>query len=100
MLAGSAQPCSRGSIKVLWGKSLGSDSKLFAFEQNGKVGFIDSTGQVVTPATIDARVSQLGDFAEGLLAVNKKGFVDETGKWVIQGDLFLPHAFVRWACSC
>ncbi|MDD5361747.1 MAG: WG repeat-containing protein [Ignavibacteria bacterium] len=50
--------------------------------ENGKVGFIDTTGKVV----IKARFAQTGDFSEGLAPARLKGlygYIDTTGEYVI-----------------
>ncbi len=78
----------------LWAKQPGAASKLFAFERNGRVGFIDSKGRVVIPAKIEARIEEVGDFSEGLAAVSGLGYVDETGKWVIRRKLWTAGRFV------
>ncbi len=75
-----------GSFRVMWTKSLDSDSDLFAFQQDRLVGFIDSTGTVVIPPTIEAYIGNVGDFSEGLVRVGSKGYVDESGNWAIRGN--------------
>jgi hypothetical protein len=88
-----AQPCSVAIFRKVWAKKPGSKSRLFAFERDGKVGFIDPTGKVVVAPTIDARIEQVGDFSNGLARVGNKGFLDESGKWVIRGDYFWTNDF-------
>lgn len=75
-----------GTFPVMWTKSLYSDSDLFAFQEGQRVGFIDSTGTVVIPPTIEAYIGNVGDFSEGLVRVGSEGFVDESGNWAIQGN--------------
>src|SRR6185436_16035078 len=80
----SADPCSVAYVQRLWAKKPGSASKLFAFEQNGSVGFIDPTGRVVIKPTIAASIDDVGDFSNGRARVGSKGYIDETGAWAIQ----------------
>ena len=47
LLALMEKPCSMVFAPKLWGKMPGSESKLFAFERDGRVGFIDPTGKVM-----------------------------------------------------
>ena len=46
-LALAAQPCLIAPVRKLWAKKRGSESKLFAFERNGRIGFIDPAGKVI-----------------------------------------------------
>jgi hypothetical protein len=80
----AAVPCTVVSAPKLWAKPLGSRSKLFPFERDGKVGFIDNTGRIVIPPAIEARIDGVGDFAEGLARIESQGYIDETGAWVIR----------------
>src|SRR6516225_6082394 len=83
-----ARPCSISYPRKIWAKTPGSSSKLFAFEENGKVGFIDPAGKVVVPARITASIDDTGDFSGGLVRIRPQGYFDETGKPVIQGKYF------------
>lgn len=61
------------------------------FDENGKCGFIDSTGNVAIPPQYD----ELGLFSEGLAHVTvngAKGFIDTTGNLIIE-----PH--FSWAAG-
>ena len=80
------RPCSMSYPRELWAKKPGSNSKLFAIEINAKVGFINNTGKVVIAPTIDVRIEDMGDFFNGLARVHDRGFIDETGKWVIKQE--------------
>lgn len=87
LLAGlAAVPCTTVSAPALWVKPLGSHSKLFPFERNGKVGFIDHTGRIVIPATIQARIDGVGDFNEGLARIETQGYINENGAWAIRAQ--------------
>ncbi|MDD5361746.1 MAG: WG repeat-containing protein [Ignavibacteria bacterium] len=68
-------------VIVIFGENLYAQPYLRYFE-NGKVGFIDTTGKVV----IKARFAQTGDFSEGLAPARLKGlygYIDTTGEYVI-----------------
>ena len=86
LLVLAALPCSVSYPRKLWAKKPGATSKLFAFERNGRVGFIDPSGKVVIDPTMAVRIEDVGDFSGGRARVGQKGFIDETGKFVIQGD--------------
>lgn len=88
LAAVGAQPCSISPERRLWSKSAGAESKLFAFERNGKTGFIDASGKVVIKPRIPARIEAVGDFVVGRARVDGMGYIDETGKLVIH----LPDA--------
>lgn len=56
---------------------------LFRIVENGKTGFIDSTGKVI----IHPKFTEAGEFSEGLASARiggKYGFIDAAGKFVIQ----------------
>ena len=60
-------------------KKIVDTGELFPVEQNGKYGFIDSTGKTVIAPQFDSA----GLFSEGLARVqigDKWGFIDKTGK--------------------
>lgn len=60
-----------------------AENHFFKIFENGKTGFINSTGQVIIPATFLAA----GDFSEGLSNVRVNGtygYIDEKGSFVIQ----------------
>lgn len=60
-----------------------TDRHLFQIFENGKTGFINSTGQVV----IEPTFLTAGEFSEGLASARINGtygYIDETGKFVIQ----------------
>lgn len=86
LLALGANPCSVSPIRKLWAKAPGAQSKLFAFERDGRVGFIDSLGNVVVKPTITESIDRVGDYSEGLARVRYRGYIDESGNWVITGD--------------
>jgi hypothetical protein len=88
-----AQPCSMSYTPKVWAKNPASQSRLFAFEKDGRVGFIDSTGRVAIKPTIKARIDQVGDFVDGLARVGTEGFIDEAGNWVIRGKYFSMDDF-------
>lgn len=78
-----AQPCEISVRRALWEKTPGTASKLFAFERNGKVGFINERGKVVISPQIEASIDEVGDFSEGLAQVGNHGYIDSTGSLAI-----------------
>src|SRR5580658_9999643 len=84
----AAQPCSMSYTPKVWAKNPDSQSRLFAFEKDGRVGFIDSTGRVVIKPTINRTIDQVGDFVDGLARGGNEGYIDESGNWVITGEYF------------
>ncbi len=93
LILAAAQPCSISPVRRLWAKEPGSTSKLFAFEQNGRVGFIDPTGKIVIQPEIEARIEEVGDFWDGLARVGQKGYIDESGRWSIHSDYWRTEDF-------
>lgn len=92
--------CSTFTPRRLWAKKPGSQSTLFAFEQSGRVGFIDRNGKVVIPATIETPIERVGDFSEGLARVGGQGYIGQTGRWVIKRKSWGTTDFsdgVAWA---
>jgi hypothetical protein len=77
----------------VWAKNPGSQSRLFAFEKNGRVGFIDQTGRVVIKPTVEGPIDQVGDFVDGLARVGDEGYIDKSGKWVIKGKYIWSDDF-------
>lgn len=62
--------------------SVGDTIELFAYEKNGKWGYVDSAGKVVIPFIYDTAY----EFQEGLAAVRVDyawGFIDQNGKTII-----------------
>ncbi len=78
-----AQPCEISVRRGLWEKKPGSASKLFAFERNGKVGFINERGKVVIAPRIEASIDEVGDFSDGLAGVGNHGYIDTRGSLAI-----------------
>jgi hypothetical protein len=66
----AVEPCSVSQIRKLWSKRPGSESQLFAFERDGRIGFIDPTGRVVVTPTMVAPIEDIGDFSNGLARVD------------------------------
>ncbi|MGD1091747.1 MAG: WG repeat-containing protein [Bryobacteraceae bacterium] len=89
----AAEPCVVSPIRKVWAKKPGSESNLFAFERDGRVGFIDSSGKVVIQPTIEAQIEDVGDFSNGRARVASYGYIDETGKWIIRGDYWYLFDF-------
>ena len=61
------------------------EKHLFQIYENGKIGFIDSTGKVV----IEPKFLSAGEFSESLASARiagRYGFIDQTGKFIIQPD--------------
>jgi len=81
------------AIRMLWAKKPGSQSVLFAFEQDGRVGFINAKGHVVVAASIPVPIEDVSDFSDGLARVAQKGYVDETGRFAIERDFGSDHDF-------
>jgi len=92
-LALGAQPCLIAPVRKLWAKKQGSESKLFAFERNGRIGFIDPTGKVIIKPRIAAHIEDVGDFSNGRARVEHQGYIDETGRTVIHGEYSYIHDF-------
>ncbi len=84
MAAVCAWACSMSYSRRLWAKLPGSKSLLFAFERNGRVGFIDRHGNIVIPPTLQVPIEEVGDFSDGLARVNGKGYIDQNGRLAIQ----------------
>lgn len=76
--------CSIGIDRKLWQKNPEVPSDLFAFEQYGRIGFINHSGRVIIEAQFEAPIDDVGDFVEGLARIGKEGYIDETGKWIIK----------------
>lgn len=84
--SGRGLGCGIGSGKMHWSKSASSDTPLFAFEDNRRVGFIDGSGEVVIPARFDAGLVALdgvGDFEGGLARMGSHGHINARGEIVI-----------------
>ena len=81
-----ANTCIITPVRRLWAKSPASQSSLFAFERNGRVGFIDSKGKIVIDPAIHARIEAVGDFVDGWARVDHRGYIDQAGKWISQRD--------------
>ena len=65
---------------------------LFSIVQNGKIGFIDSTGKVV----IEPKYDNVTSFSEGLARVKideKYGFIDSSGKIIIEPQFENVNSF-------
>lgn len=92
VVAFAAEPCSMSFLPRIWTKRAGSVSELFAFEKNGRVGFIDRTGRIVIPASIPARIGEVGDFEDGLARVGNR-YIDQTGRWAIQRTTWSAEDF-------
>ena len=79
LLALAAQPCSVSPVRKLWSKKPGSESRLFAFERNGRVGFIDPRGKVVVDPAIVAPIEDLVIFQTALLVLIIRGTLMRLG---------------------
>lgn len=93
LLAVLAEPCSVSMGRRLWSKKAGSESNLFAFERNGRVGFIDAKGKVVVEPVIAAPIEDVGDFSDGLARVDHQGYVDEAGRFIIRKNFWSESDF-------
>lgn len=94
LFVGIALPCTIVSEARLWAKAPGAQSKLFAFQKDGRVGFIDPTGKIVIKPTLKAYLPSVRDFADGFTAIGNMGYIDETGALRISGENFYSlHSF-------
>ena len=93
LVAISVYACSITPVRKLWAKRPGSESRLFAFERNGRVGFVDQTGKIIIQPTIVASIEDVGDFSNGLARVDHQGYIDEAGRWIIKKDLWWGYDF-------
>jgi len=93
LLALAAQPCSISAVRKIWAKRPGSESRLFAFERDGRIGFIDPTGKIIVKSTIVAPIEHVGDFSNGIARVDHQGYIDESGAWVIKQDFWWEYDF-------
>lgn len=84
-----ALPCSRIFEKAVYHKNRRSDTPLFRFEENGKVGFINSAGKIAIPPQFDVGWFAEEDFVESLSPARRGenwGYIDRSGKWVIRAQ--------------
>lgn len=89
--AGQVSPAFVSSGTLGYTKVQSSNEGMFAFEQNGKIGYLDKKGTVVVPAiytydTTPANSNFIPYFYNGYAKVakdGKKGMIDKTGKLVI-----------------
>jgi hypothetical protein len=79
LIVATGQPCSVSLIRQIWSKQPGSQSKLFAFERDGRVGFIDSKGKIIIKPAIPGPIDRVGDFVNGLAHIGDGDYIDETG---------------------
>src|SRR5450755_3423280 len=93
LFALAAEPCYMLPVRKLWSKKPGSESRLFGFERNGRVGFIDPNGKVVVDPAIVASIEDVGDFSNGLARVDHQGYVDEAGRFAIKQDFWWEYDF-------
>lgn len=88
----TAKPCSVSFPRTLWAKNPGSESKLFAFERDGLVGYIDPTGKIVINPTIRGGIDSAHDFSDGLAQV-PDGYIDEKGNLAIKTDFLQSRPY-------
>lgn len=67
----------------IWSKSIDSTTPLFAFEKEGKIGFIDQTGKVAIAPSVKGSIDDLADFVEGYIRIGEDGLIDSTGRVTI-----------------
>jgi hypothetical protein len=76
------------TLGLLVSPTSAQDPDYFPVKQNGKIGFIDSTGKmVISPRFDSASIQNDVTFSEGLAVVqlgDKWGYIDRTGSFVIQ----------------
>lgn len=77
------------AVETIWIPRTSSADPLYRFVKNGKAGYIDPTGRVVVPATLDAYGNSGAEFHDGLLeiAVANGKDIDRTGKVVLNPGL-------------
>jgi hypothetical protein len=83
VIASTALACS--SDYVIWMIRTDSSDALFRFIRNGKAGYIDRTGKIVVPPTLETSGNYGGEFHDGRLKVSTKGdewYIDTSGKRV------------------
>lgn len=88
----TAKPCSVSYPRTLWAKNSRSESRLFAFERDGGVGYIDATGKIVIKPTIRESIDSAHDFFDGLAQV-PDGYIDEKGNLAIKTDYFQSRPY-------
>ena len=82
----AAQPCSMVVVSsAIWSKKPGNESKRFAFEKDGKVGFIDELGNIVIEPKFDRQIDAIDDFSDGLIRIDQTYF-DEFGNQILSAD--------------
>ena len=89
-------------VRPLWTKSPESDVAFFAFEAEGRVGFIDVHGKIVIPATIAAPIENVGDFHNGLAVINRgeaSGYLNSSGQLAIRVADFPKEANTLYSFS-
>ncbi len=59
---------------------------MFAFERDGKTGFIDRTGRIFIPPILDTTPEAVGDFHDGLARIGAAGYITESGRWFTKAD--------------
>jgi hypothetical protein len=84
-ISGLVMACTVTFVPTIWKKNEASSSQLFAFERDGRVGFIDHNGKIVVEPVIEDSIENVGDFFDGLARVGNRGYIDNAGKWVIKG---------------
>jgi hypothetical protein len=93
LIALVAEPCEMANVRKFWAKDPGSESGLFAFEREGRVGFIDATGKVIIAPTISAPIEDVGDFSNGRARVDHQGYIYEKGGWAIKKSFWWEDDF-------
>jgi hypothetical protein len=82
--------------KAVYHKNRRSDTSLFRFEENGKAGYINSTGKIVIPPQFDVGWFSEEDFVEGLSPARRGenwGYIDPSGKWIIPAQYWRVQPF-------
>jgi len=75
---------------LIWIPRSSTADPLYRFVKNGKAGYIDATGRVVVPPQLPLWGNYGSEFHNGLLeiAVSDGKYVDQSGKLVIDKDLY------------
>lgn len=80
----AANPCSISHVPHIWSKNPDSKSRLFAFERNGRTGFIQTNGAIVIQPALPIGIESIGDFVDGIARVGNSGYIDDSGKFILR----------------
>jgi len=78
LVASTALACEADYI--IWMIRSESADGLFRFIRNGKAGYIDRTGKIVVPPTLETSGNYGGEFHDGRLGIRDGQYIDASGK--------------------